>query len=53
MKGHPYDDIPAIKTAVTQQLHSIPENAFQTCFKDLQKSWQQYINVWGAYFRGG
>jgi hypothetical protein len=45
-------DIPAIKTAMTEQLHSILESAFQSYFSDLQKHWQQCISAVGACFEG-
>jgi hypothetical protein len=53
MKGHRYADIQAIKTAMTEQLLSIPETAFQSCFNDLQKCWQQCSDVGGGLFRMG
>jgi histone-lysine N-methyltransferase SETMAR len=52
MKDHHYADIQAIKTAVTEQLHSIPESAFQSCFNNLKKCWQWCIDAGGDYFEG-
>jgi hypothetical protein len=48
--GHHCNGVPAIKTAMTQQLCSISESVFQTSFKDLQKCWQQCFNAEGVYF---
>jgi 5,10-methenyltetrahydromethanopterin hydrogenase len=50
MKGCCCNKILAIKTAMTEHLCSIPETAFQSCFKDLQKHWQQCTSAGGAYF---
>jgi hypothetical protein len=52
MKDHRYAEIQAIKTAMTEQLHSIPESAFRNCFSGLQKCWQQCICAGGDYFEG-
>jgi hypothetical protein len=32
--------------------HSIPKEAFSSCFQDLQKRWQQCIGCGGNYFKG-
>jgi hypothetical protein len=34
------------------ELTGIPKKAFASCFQDLQKSWQQYIDCGGNYFEG-
>jgi hypothetical protein len=52
MKDHHYADIQAIKTAMTEQLHIIPESAFWSCFNNLQKCWQWCIHAGGDYFEG-
>jgi hypothetical protein len=35
-----------------KKLYTIPESAFQDCFKDLQKDWKQCIDTGGSYFKG-
>jgi hypothetical protein len=40
------------KTAMTEQLRSIPETAFRSCFNDLQKCWQRCSDVGGTISNG-
>jgi hypothetical protein len=37
LKGHGYADVHDIQMTMTKKLCSVPECAFQYCFKDLQK----------------
>jgi hypothetical protein len=52
IEGHYYDDILAIKTAVTEQQHSIPKTAFQTRLKRPAETLATVYQCWGAYFEG-
>jgi hypothetical protein len=38
--------------AATMELTGIPKEAFTSCFQDLQKRWQQFIDRGGNYFEG-
>jgi hypothetical protein len=44
--------IEAIQAVATMELTGIPKEAFTSCFQDLQKRWQQYIDCGGNYFEG-
>jgi hypothetical protein len=50
--GRRHENIEAIQAAATTELTGIPKEAFTSCFKDLQKRWQQCIDCGGNYFEG-
>ena len=52
LKGHRYADIQAIHMAMANWLYTLPESAFQDCFKDIQKYWKHYTDAEGSYFEG-
>jgi hypothetical protein len=37
LKGHGHADIQGVQMTMKKKLCSVPDNAFQYCFKDLQK----------------
>jgi hypothetical protein len=47
-----HENIETIQAAATLELTGIPKEAFTSCFQDLQKRWQQYIDCGGNYFEG-
>jgi hypothetical protein len=52
LKGRRYENIEFIQEAATMKLTGIPKEAFTSCFRDLQKRWQQCIDYGGNYFEG-
>jgi hypothetical protein len=52
LKGRRHENIEAIQAAATMELTGILEEAFTSCFQDLQKRWQQCIDCGGNYFEG-
>jgi transposase len=52
LKGCRFESIEAIKTNLLAHLRSIPETAFQECFRTLKKRWQHCIQSRGEYFEG-
>jgi hypothetical protein len=52
LKGQRHENIEAIHAAATMELTGIPKEAFTSCFQDLQKRWQQFIDFGGKYFEG-
>lgn len=53
LRGRRFCSAEEVKTAATQALRSIPENAFQDCFQQLYRRWQKCIVAGGDYFEGG
>jgi hypothetical protein len=52
LKGRRHENIKAIQAAAMMELTGIPKEAFTSCFQDLQKCWQQFIDCGGNYFEG-
>jgi hypothetical protein len=52
LKGLRHENIESIQPAATIELTGIPKEIFTSCFKDLQKRWQQCIDCGGNYFEG-
>ena len=52
IKGTRFQDSEAIKTAVTRDLHAIPEESFQECVEAWQKRLEKCIRAQGDYFEG-
>jgi hypothetical protein len=46
------ESVEAIKASLLVELHSIPKEVFQECFRTLKKCWQQCIRSSGEYFEG-
>jgi hypothetical protein len=52
LKGRRFESIEAIKANSLAELRSVPNEAFQECFKTLKKRWQQCMQSRGEYFEG-
>jgi hypothetical protein len=52
LKEWRHENTDAIQVAVTMELTGIPKEAFNGCFQDLQKRWQQCTDCGGNYFKG-
>jgi hypothetical protein len=52
LKGRRHENIEAIQAAATMELTGIPKETFTSCFQDLQKRWQQFIDCGRNYFEG-
>ena len=52
MKGHFFDDIPAIQRACTKQLKAIPQNEFSRAFEQLYRRCNECITRQGLYVEG-
>lgn len=52
MKGHFYNDIPAIQRACTEQLRAISENDFHRAFEQLYERCNEGI-IWEGYYVEG
>ena len=52
LKGWRHENIEAIQAASTMELTSIPKEAFTSCFRDLQKCWQQCTTAEGTTSKG-
>ena len=50
LKGYGYADIEDIQMIMTKKLRSVPESAFQYCFKDLQQYCKCCTETGGSYF---
>jgi hypothetical protein len=51
-KRRRHENTEAIQAAVPMELTGIPKEAFTSCFQDLQKRWQQFIDCGRNYFDG-
>jgi len=52
LKGRRFESIEAIKANSLAHLCSIPNKAFQECFRTLKKRWQRCTQSRGEYFEG-
>jgi hypothetical protein len=52
LKGRRHENIEAIQAVAKMELTGIPKEAFISCFQDLQKRWQQFIDCGVNYFEG-
>ena len=52
MKGWRFATIEEIKTALLDELKTIPKSAYQKCFEDWKKRWHKCIIFEGDYFEG-
>ena len=50
VQGRRSADIQVIQTAAIKHLCSLPESAFQNCFKNFQKAWKRFTDAGGSYF---
>ena len=52
MKGHRFAMIEEIKTALMEELSTIPKSAYQKCSENWKKHWYKCIISEGDYFEG-
>ena len=52
IKGTYFEDVEAIKRAVTMELTGIPEASFQQCIEVWQRRMEKCIRLEGNYFEG-
>ena len=52
IKGTRFQDSEAIKTSVTRELRTIPEESIQDCVKAWQRRLERCIRAQGDYFEG-
>ena len=52
IKGTRFEDVEAIKRAVTTELRGIPEESFQQCIEAWQRRMEKCIRLEGDYFEG-
>ncbi len=52
IKGHRFQSLDDLKTAVARSLRSIPKANFEDCFKKLQHQYEQCVEMEGEYFEG-
>jgi hypothetical protein len=52
LKGQRFEFVEEIKENLRAEVHSVPNEAFQECFQNRQKFWEQCIKSGGEYFKG-
>ncbi len=52
IRGHKFQNLEDVQTAVRHTLHDIPVADFQRCFQDLITRYRRCIQLKGAYFEG-
>jgi [histone H3]-lysine36 N-dimethyltransferase SETMAR len=52
LKGKRFDTISDIERATTEQLKTLPKEAFQKCFQSWNQRWDKCITSQGEYFEG-
>ncbi|GFX14283.1 putative transposase [Trichonephila clavipes] len=52
LKGHPFETLENIQTAVTEQLKAIPTSEFHQCYEEWKKRLQRCVASEGSYFEG-
>ena len=52
MKGRRFESQEDIRKKSTEELRSIPEEEFKTCFQKWQKRWEKCVHTQGEYFEG-
>jgi len=52
LKGQQFEFVEEIKENLLAELCNVPNEAFQECFQNRKKFWEQCIKSGGEYFKG-
>ena len=52
LKGQRFESVEEVKENLLAEIRSIPKEAFQECFQNWKKHWEQCIKSGGENFKG-